>query len=126
MTSQDAFRDALNEGLRRNAERTAKVKLEIEITHRLWVCTDCILVLANGETGEIPDGQPEPWALWPNESRLITPGGEHHEECPNGPDSTTRGEQDCDCGVLTFSTSSCDGCGSHLAGERYSATVFNR
>lgn len=33
-------------------------------------------------------------------------------------------DYECDCETNTFSTSQCEGCGSHLAGERHAMTLF--
>jgi hypothetical protein len=89
-------------------------------TVQLWVCTDCILLLANGETADpVPD--PEPLRLLSTED--VVPGGDHDDDCPNRPDSPTRGETDCGCEVQSFTWAPCDGCGA-AGGERHAATVF--
>jgi hypothetical protein len=91
-------------------------------TVQLWVCSDCIILLANGETADpVPD--PAPLSLLTGED--VVPGGEHDDDCPNHAGSPTRGEQDCDCETQSFSWSTCDGCGSVLGGDRHAATVFS-
>jgi hypothetical protein len=46
---------------------------------------------------------------------------EEHE-CEDKQDGIEYGE--CDCETNTYSTSQCEGCGSHLHGERHAMTLF--
>lgn len=89
----------------------------------IWVCTDCMILAANGEEPlDRPDSEPEPWALWPDSAGETTMGllREQHE-C----DYATGGEYgDCDCERREFSWSDCDGCGSRLGGARYAYTYW--
>jgi len=95
-----------------------------ESSGTIWVCVDCAVMHANGETGELDPTQPEPWALYGanSESYDITYGitlDEH--EC------TLEEAPECDeCGHLTFSKSQCEGCGSTLAGAREAFTVWEQ
>lgn len=113
-------------------------------TIALSVCSDCLLMLANGETR--PDTDPEEHsasmaAQWPDsEGWDLCAGGECECapcECGCGkcdPDDNPRtwcdspivGDRpdDCDCDNHGFSWSDCDGCGSTLGGDRYAATAI--
>ncbi len=99
----------------------------IELGGTIWVCTDCMIVHANGE--ENPDrraDEPETWALWDDDKYELAMGmsrEEHNDGCPNSNDDTW-GREDCDCEELSFTWSSCDGCGSTLGGERYAFTYW--
>jgi hypothetical protein len=65
------------------------------------VCLDCLLAAAGydeHETGSTPTV--EPWGLWADE-----PGHAYAEGTEEG-----------------FSSRPCEGCGSHLAGDRFAAT----
>lgn len=122
----------------------------MKIHSRIWVCNCCMLSISNGEcceghnanngeaftttvhysahfyagTDEITT--PAVWGLWDSMEYDVSMGGEHADGCPNGPDSPTRGEQDCDCEIIPFSDTPCEGCGSTLHGERHAFTVFKR
>ena len=66
----------------------------------LSVCTDCLILAANGDMPADPDPtQPEPLALWLNSP--VIPGDAE----------------------LGFSWQPCEGCGSQLGGDRYQAFV---
>lgn len=75
-----------------------------EIVAEIYVCDDCLLMHANGETGEIPAGEPEPWAKLPTADVAVN--------CEDDGEG---------CG---FSWSECDGCGSRLGGTRHRMAVF--
>jgi hypothetical protein len=98
------------------------------------VCTTCMLVHANGvdiryesdhgmeydpETN--PSPEPTPWGIEPRDVAMGMALEEHScGRLPHG-----EGEAfDCDCETDEHSTSSCDGCGSTLHGERHAFTVF--
>lgn len=88
-----------------------------EPTVTQWVCQCCYVALVNGEEcycgnadneqhpselmSELADYEPTPGTL------------EHAEGCER---------EDCDCEDIPFSHSQCDGCGSHLYGERHAVT----
>lgn len=104
--------------------RTCEVTQEAQGT--IWVCIDCMLEHANGESSlDRPDSEPTPWSLWQFPGRDITMGmlwEEHHENCSNrAAESIT---EECDCEHIDFSSSDCDGCGSMLAGERFAFTYW--
>jgi len=94
-------------------------------TCTIWVCQDCMLHHANGECGSCHmdsegtwDGHDrEPWALEPDQSKVTM--GMLWSEHPCGDDMDL-----CDCETINFSMSSCDGCGSTLAGERHAFTLW--
>lgn len=77
-------------------------------TTDISVCTDCILLLANGE---VIDGHGvDETAEHANRMRAhlgdaeVVPGGDE----------------------LGFSWADCEGCGSPLGGDRFTATIFHR
>jgi hypothetical protein len=78
-----------------------------------------MLTQANGE--HCGDTHHEPWTLFEGVDTVeITMGllaEEHAEDC---------GREDCDCERDTFSSTSCEGCGSKLAGERHAFTMWDR
>lgn len=95
----------------------------------VWVCVDCIMVLANGECGERPADAPVPLNLFTAEDQPCPGMGweEHDESCPNRlareADPTMVGrDHDCDCETNDFSTSRCGGCGDTNHGERHAVT----
>lgn len=88
----------------------------------LWVCVNCIHHAANGECGQCQDKEGheggEPLSLLSNEA---CPGmGLEDHECddPHNPN------YECDCETNTFSTSTCEGCGSDYYGERHAMTEW--
>lgn len=96
----------------------------MEETQTIWVCQCCTLMQANGECcaddSHGGDGI-EPWSLPLSEGQRVTIGllAEHHDdECDGGVDCNR------ECETNNFSTSSCDGCGSSLHGERHAFTLW--
>lgn len=92
----------------------------------IWVCQCCMLTHANGECcselyyGQDPDHDP----LSSIDSGFFHTMGmaaEEHE-CNDDENGIEYGE--CDCETNTYSTSSCDGCGSWLHGERHAMTLW--
>lgn len=94
-----------------------------------WACSDCTMLIANGETpAEMDETQTAAWlaeidrradgGYWVN-------GGEHDSDCDNLDDEGNWvGTSDCDCERIEFTWSSCDVCGSHLGGGRDAVTLF--
>jgi hypothetical protein len=98
--------------------------------YTLWVCTNCILHHANGECGCCHDDcnheGHEPLSLVDYTKSAMGLGTEEHsEDC----EVRIRGEwpdsYECDCETNTYSTSSCDGCGSPYHGERHAMTEWS-
>lgn len=88
----------------------------------LWVCQCCMLTDACGECcaddSHGGDGV-APWSGFDFARFGVTMGllREFHRD---GCDS----DEDCDCDRDSFDWSSCDGCGSGLAGERFAFTMW--
>lgn len=90
--------------------------MQDEIVDEISVCIDCMLVHANGETGERDAGEPEPWSrILADVGFSVTMGGVHSDDCD---------WSDCDCDDLGFSWCACEGCGSNLGGDRFRFTVW--
>lgn len=88
-------------------------------TRTLWVCIDCMLMHANGETsGEVDR---EPWSLWSADDEITMGMRWEDHECED-PEETFRNGGECYCETQDFSWSDCDGCGSTLGGERFAFT----
>lgn len=78
----------------------------------LWVCVDCMIKAVNDEEPTDPTpGEPTPWAR--EADTIVTFGSAGHDHEPT---------DDCDCDTIDFATSTCDGCGSRLAGTRHAFT----
>lgn len=109
----------------------------------IWVCLSCLLHHANGECGDChsEEGHEEEPLGDVQAPFYVTMGmveGDHEEDCLTYilADLTDRfpdidwpdlpGDYECDCETDTFSTSSCEGCGSYLYGERHAMTLFKR
>lgn len=83
----------------------------------IWVCVDCMLAHHGYTPEEIGrEYQIEPWALW-DAPIDVTAGGVcvADEACDRG---------ECECDVMSFSWSDCEGCGSWLGGERHAFTYW--
>jgi hypothetical protein len=117
------------------------------IVCEMWFCTNCALVHANGECGEIHAescaetvsltrgdfvtakcdcGACEPLSEIPP-GHSVTAGilqSEHDDSCPNRNRSNSSEWVECDCGNLTYSTRKCDGCGTTLHGSREAHTLW--
>jgi hypothetical protein len=95
----------------------------MEVVSGGWACTDCIMIIANGDGSGIED-------LAGHESRMagqaakvpagwdLVPGGEHADSCTEA----VRDAAGCDCESDSFSMSPCDTCGSNLGGARHAVT----
>jgi hypothetical protein len=76
-------------------------------THLLSLCTDCALIVANGETGrgeevDVAIAAAQTMRLDDDAARLVLTMAE----------------------PVPFSTVTCDGCGERLAGERHAAVIL--
>jgi ribosomal protein L37AE/L43A len=90
-------------------------------TVTVWLCIDCLVMLANGE--ESPDADREPLSEI-GEDDEITLGlflEEHASDCAAREQGA---ECDQECDHDHFSSDPCEGCGSRLAGERHAATLW--
>jgi len=109
-------------------------------TFTIWVCTDCLMMEANGECGENPDREPLN-LLEGVEATLGLMADAHHEDCdyrnsmaareteelfgvPDGEERTDVYDCNLDCENDEFSMSRCEGCGSPLGGSRHAMTVW--
>lgn len=112
-------------------------------TTTVWICSDCMMLLANGEVAD--DVEQEPMALLNDDESIehVTPGlmaDEHHEDCdfristhaveademfgvPDGEEPNYVHDCNLQCEERGFSHARCDGCGG-LPGDRYAATVW--
>lgn len=87
-----------------------------------WVCVDCYFVhhgIYESESGTTPTCA---LALI-SASDEITSGlvlDEHEPDCPMRADQFS----ECECEEIPFSSSPCEGCGSHLAGSRHALTIW--
>lgn len=81
-----------------------------------WICEHCYIHLVNGDCTEpFAEGDPDvPDPLHLFSDMHVTPGmlGEEHDCIAD----------ECDCETNTYSTRSCDGCGSEYHGARYAVT----
>jgi len=95
----------------------------------IWVCQCCMLSHANGEC--CPDDSHggdgiQPWANVDFDRFAVWMGlaaDEHDEGCEVRITGEHSANEECECDRNTFSTWSCEGCGSHLAGERHAFTL---
>lgn len=91
-------------------------------TTLLWVCTDCIVLHANGEEPADPT-EYEPLSLIPEDAD-VTMGllwEEHADDCANR--AAEELVEECSCETREFSHSRCDGCGN-LPGTRHALTLW--
>lgn len=88
-------------------------------TYTLWVCAECLMMHANGETGGDPDR--EPLGLLDN---CVTTLGLVYEEHECGKEDDPDLEIECECDTQEFSSSRCEGCGSALGGSRHALTMW--
>lgn len=90
-----------------------------------WVCTDCYFCHHGTSEEERGEAYPENVLSLIPEDAEVTAGmmwEEHAEDCPN----RIAGENvdECECEQITFTWSSCEGCGSALGGSRDALTVW--
>jgi hypothetical protein len=108
----------------------------MNIIGEIEVCTDCMLTdQQGGDYDNTPEqGQPEPWALMSgryNAGQLVMGTEHHNESCHLNPENTENTDymsyydQSRECGHDDFSSARCEGCGTYLAGERFSYVIFD-
>lgn len=94
-----------------------------------WCCTDCLMLLANGDTSGNPYCETEEaQEAWLALIEAKTQGcemtlGMMREEHASDCDANETGS-DCECETTDFSMSSCDVCGSRLGGSRHAVTFW--
>lgn len=93
-------------------------------------CTDCLMLLANGETPpEMTEEETEKYLSRVDssagEGMYWDVGGEHADDCPNMRDGEWVGNTDCTCEDLGFSWSPCDVCRRPLGGSRHAVHYFS-
>ncbi len=88
----------------------------------LWVCQDCLMMAANGETAELDNSQPAPLCLLAGADYALGITEEAHASNFDHESECIRGE--CGCETVDFWTAPCDGCGSRLAGSRHGVTLW--
>lgn len=105
--------------------------------HELNICTDCLMMLANGDVGDRGDiGQVPAYLQSEDDAHLYNLPGDDQEHNANsrhaarmnahwpgedGWELSPNCHQECDG---EFSWSSCDGCGSTLGGDRHPAVAW--
>jgi hypothetical protein len=95
-----------------------------------WACTDCLILLANGDApAELDEAELAAWLAeidTRNAGYQITLGllrEDHACTDEAGQTEADRGGE-CECEVQSFSWSACDVCGSNLGGERHAVSFF--
>jgi hypothetical protein len=96
-----------------------------ENTDTLWVCVDCYFAHHGAEDDPSHTPDCEPLNLVP-ESADVTSGmfWEQHECLPDTEWDDVPADHECECEQRSFSSSRCQGCGSHLGGAREALTVW--
>lgn len=98
---------------------------------KIWVCTDCILKIANDDTSGIPETDLPAFTeayragverLLGNRYGHIVNGGGHDPCCLGAMDED--GTELCDCDNGGFSRTPCELCQRPEAGERHAATIL--
>lgn len=87
-----------------------------ETGYPIEICVDCLTFVVGGEWQDEREGH----TLAEHAAMMATAQHGSTDLTPSGPDY----DDDPDGGVIPFSSSSCDGCGSILAGERHPAVVW--
>ena len=89
-----------------------------EITE-LEICTDCLMVAANGESEGADEGYEWPADM---DGWIVSPGHAHTVELCGA--DVVNGTADCPYDEGSFSWVPCDVCRRPLGGDRYPATMF--
>jgi hypothetical protein len=93
--------------------------MRVTVDYTGWSCTDCIILIANGDVpGDLPESMVHEWlARFDARSagRHVVPGGEHDPGCPR---------TDCECDTRDWSSLPCDTCGEPAHGARHAVTFF--
>lgn len=100
-----------------------------------WACSDCLMLMANGEAPDHMDAVETTLFLESFERHteaydvsLGLVAEEHDAECRNVDHEAGEwlGGNDCECETQTFSWKFCDTCGSTLGGFRHAVTFWTR
>lgn len=88
-----------------------------------WVCSDCMVLMANGETPpEMSEEETEAWLAKIENHGHTTIGLMREEhECDYDQDWHSG---HCTCETREFSWDPCDSCGSRLGGSRHAVTLW--
>lgn len=95
-----------------------------------WCCTDCLILLANGEApADLTESEVTAWQEQidlRNHGYNLTLGMLREEHSCTNANGQTAGDLggECDCEVNSFSWSPCDVCGSNLGGERHAVSFW--
>lgn len=90
-------------------------------TAETWCCTDCLQLLANGETPpEMNEEQTEAWLASLTTASVTL--GRHLDVCGCEDSDTDQHREGCERDE--FSWQACDVCHSHLGGSRYAVTFW--
>jgi hypothetical protein len=96
-----------------------------------WACTDCLILLANGDDpAEKNEQELADWHaaidrhIGDSEITIGMLASEHADDCPVKIQDTHDAVDECDCETDSFSWSACDVCGSNLGGERHAVTYW--
>lgn len=104
----------------------AELTLAQRLVGTIWVCQNCLMVIANGDDSGRGDDDAEPCTKI--EGYEVSPGfgwEDHEDDCPNhGPNDYSAGYVECECETRDFSWSRCDGCEDGLGGARYACTLW--
>ena len=86
-----------------------------------WCCTDCLYLLANGDTPpEMNEDQTEAWLATVTDEEVTL--GRHTDLCGCEDWDTDQHREGCEHDE--FSWDPCDTCGSRLGGERHAVTFW--
>jgi hypothetical protein len=124
----------LHPDLRHDEHEPAYTPLRAELRYSddlgtIWVCLCCLFAREGDGCAGQHEHTDEPWALIDSDPSVRVTAGmsweEHAGDCANRRATHSRID-DCDCERDSFSASSCDGCGSALAGERHAYTLWKQ
>lgn len=90
-----------------------------ELISEIGVCTDCMIAREGDGDPDRPADLPREWSLI-GLGYDVTMGGEHADSCLE----SDREEHGCGCGDRGFTQSSCEGCGDHHHGDRFTYTLW--
>jgi hypothetical protein len=101
-----------------------------EYTCSGWACTDCLILLANGEVpADLSESEAAAWQEQiseRNDGYNLTLGMLREEHSCRDSEGRTASDLggECDCEVNSFSWSPCDVCAAHMGGERHAVSFW--